>query len=90
MPAFASMTKREEMKPSQPLGVFRGSYLQDIVDIDGRAGLFLLTGSQQFGTMESSTQSLAGRIGLLRLRPFSPAELQAADVAPADVDTLLF
>jgi predicted AAA+ superfamily ATPase len=66
------------------------SYLQGIVDTDGRAGLFLLSGSQQFGMMESITQSLAGRICLLHLWPFSLAELQAADAAPADVDTLLF
>jgi predicted AAA+ superfamily ATPase len=66
------------------------SYLQGIVDADGRAGLFLLSGSQQFGMMESITQSLAGRIALLRLWPFSLAELQAVDAAPADVDTLLF
>jgi predicted AAA+ superfamily ATPase len=66
------------------------SYLQGIVDADGRAGLFLLTGSQQFGMMESIIQSLAGRIALLRLWPFSLAELQAVDAAPADVDSLLF
>jgi predicted AAA+ superfamily ATPase len=66
------------------------SYLQGFVDTDGRAGLFLLTGSQQFGMMESITQSLAGRIALLRLWPFSLAELQAVDAAPADVNTLLF
>ncbi|MDR2675291.1 MAG: ATP-binding protein, partial [Opitutaceae bacterium] len=65
------------------------SYLQGIVDADGRPGLFILTGSQQFGLVESITQSLAGRISLLRLLPFSLGELQAAGIAPADLDTLL-
>lgn len=66
------------------------SYLQGIVDADKRPGLFILTGSQQFGMMESITQSLAGRVALLQLLPFSLGELQAADVAPPDVDTLLY
>ena len=39
------------------------SYLQGIVDNDGRMGLFVLTGSQQFGLLSKITQSLAGRVG---------------------------
>jgi len=66
------------------------SYLQGIVDADGRMGLFILTGSQQFGMMESITQSLAGRIALLQLWPFSLSELQDAGRAPHDKDSLLF
>jgi hypothetical protein len=40
------------------------SYLQIIVDADGRMGLYILTGSQQFGLMSGITQSLAGRAAL--------------------------
>lgn len=65
------------------------SYLQGIVDNDGRMGLFILTGSQQFGMIEAINQSLAGRIALLQLWPFSLSELQAANAAPPDIDTLL-
>ena len=41
------------------------SYIQGIVDKDGRMGLFILTGSQQFGLRAGISQSLAGRVGLL-------------------------
>lgn len=66
------------------------SYLQTRVDADGRMGLFILTGSQQFGLLSHITQSLAGRVSLLTLLPFSLEELQAAHQAPASLDTLLF
>jgi predicted AAA+ superfamily ATPase len=66
------------------------SYLQGVVDADRRAGQFILTGSQQFGMMASITQSLAGRVSLLQLLPFSLGELQAVDAAPPDVNHLLF
>jgi len=65
------------------------SYLQGVVDADGRMGRFILTGSQQFGLVEAITQSLAGRVALLNLLPFSLPELQAADRAPKDLETLL-
>jgi len=65
------------------------SYLQAVVDEDGRTGLFILTGSQQFGLMAGISQSLAGRVALVPLLPFSLAELQAGGRAPATVDQLL-
>jgi predicted AAA+ superfamily ATPase len=65
------------------------SYLQGIVDADRRMGRFILTGSSQFELIESITQSLAGRTSMLTLLPFSLAELQSADRAPASVDALL-
>jgi uncharacterized protein len=52
-------------------------------------GRFILTGSSQCEWIESITQSLAGRASMLTLLPFSLAELQAADRAPASVDALL-
>ena len=63
------------------------SYLQGIVDAKNRPGQFVLTGSQHFGLIERLTQSLAGRVGFLRLLPFSLSELQRACQAcsPASV-----
>lgn len=66
------------------------SYLQGMVDADGRMGRFILTGSSQFELIQSITQSLAGRASMLTLLPFSTAELQAEDRAPASVDELLY
>lgn len=51
------------------------TYLQGIVDQAKRPGMFVLTGSQQFGLLSGITQSLAGRAGLLELLPFSLSEL---------------
>lgn len=65
------------------------SYLQGILDADRRMGRFILTGYQQFGTIEAITQSLAGRVSLLSLWPFSLSELQEADRPPASLDALL-
>jgi uncharacterized protein len=65
------------------------SYLQGVVDADKRMGRFILTGSQQFGLVEAITQSLAGRVAMLHLFPFSLPELQAAGRAPATLDALL-
>jgi len=65
------------------------SYLQGVLDGDDRMGRFILTGSQQFGLIEAITQSLAGRVALLNLLPFSLIELQDAGRAPESLDTLL-
>lgn len=65
------------------------SYLQTRVDQDGRAGLFVLTGSQQFHLLEGVTQTLAGRVALVSLLPFSLAELQAVNRAPGSLEELL-
>lgn len=51
------------------------SYIQGIVDKSQTPGQFVLTGSQQFGLMSGINQSLAGRVGLVELLPFSVAEL---------------
>lgn len=66
------------------------SYLQTRVDEDGRPGLFILTGSQQFDLLAGITQSLAGRVALVRLLPFSLGELQRAEQAPSALEDLLF
>jgi len=65
------------------------SYLQGILDEDKRTGLFILTGSQQFGLATGIAQSLAGRVALLPLLPFSLSELSAAGEAPDNIDKLM-
>ena len=46
---------------------------------DYAPGKYILTGSSQFRLKENITDSLAGRIGLLKLLPFSIAELEDAE-----------
>jgi hypothetical protein len=58
------------------------SYIQTEVDLDDTAGRFILTGSQQFLLMEKVGQTLAGRVALLHLLPFSLSELTGT--TPAD------
>ena len=58
-------------------GLFR--HLKAAVDRDrGRAGAFLLTGSQPLGLMKSVPDSLAGRASIVELEPLSFAEARAA------------
>jgi len=66
------------------------SYLQTRVDSDGRMGLFILTGSQQFGLISGITQSLAGRTAFVELLPFSLAELSLAGKQPKNIDQMLY
>lgn len=66
------------------------SYLQTLVDSKIRPGMFVLTGSQHFGLLSGITQSLAGRVGLVHLLPFSIPELSAARRLPKTLDDLLF
>jgi predicted AAA+ superfamily ATPase len=54
------------------------SYLQGMVDGERVAGRFVLTGSQQFDLMAGISQSLAGRIGLVRLLPLAASEIGAS------------
>ncbi|OGP79861.1 MAG: AAA family ATPase [Deltaproteobacteria bacterium RBG_19FT_COMBO_60_16] len=63
------------------------SYIQTIVDLEGKAGRFILTGSQQFLMLSKVSQSLAGRIALLRLHPLSLSELRGT--TPLNPDRLL-
>lgn len=66
------------------------SYLQSHVDLDGRPGRFILTGSQQFGLLSKVGQSLAGRTGIIQLLPFSLTELKTANILTSDLSRLLF
>ncbi len=65
------------------------SYLQSLVDADGRMGLYILTGSQQFGLMSDIAQSLAGRTAFVELLPFSLNELTQASRLPGSIDLML-
>lgn len=66
------------------------SYLQGRVDEDRRAGLFILTGSQQLGVLAGVSQTLAGRAAILPLLGFSLEELAAAHVPVPSLSDLLF
>ena len=66
------------------------SYLQTHVDASGKKGRFILTGSHNYLLQEKVSQSLAGRVVMLKLLPFSLQELQAAGKLPADVNKVLF
>ena len=59
------------------------SYLQGVIDEDRKPGRFILTGSQQFLLMQSVSQSLAGRVAVVTLPPFSLAEL--TEVSQLDI-----
>jgi len=66
------------------------SYIQTYVDEQNKEGLFILTGSFNFGLMEGISQSLAGRVGLLTLLPFSFNELESPGVLPDSLESLLY
>lgn len=51
------------------------SYLQEVLDSSSEPGRFILTGSNNFLLQQNISQSLAGRVAILNLLPFSTAEL---------------
>ena len=66
------------------------SYLQQIIDESEQCGLFILTGSQQFGMMSGITQSLAGRAAIVQLLPFSYNEWYGRQKPTNTLDEILF
>ncbi|MEY4268673.1 MAG: hypothetical protein RIS90_3208 [Pseudomonadota bacterium] len=66
------------------------SYLQTRVDAHRRMAEFVLTGSQQFGLLSTISQTLAGRVGLVQLLPFSLQELSGGPSPLPNLDTLLW
>ena len=66
------------------------SYLQTRVDAEKKMGQFVLTGSQQFGLLSNITQTLAGRVGMVQLLPFSLQEMQRGELAIHDLDDLMW
>ncbi len=65
------------------------SYLQTHCDDVGREGMYILTGSQDLQLMEAVDQSLAGRVGLLHLLPFSKSEMASGGILPQSTDERL-
>ncbi len=49
-------------------------------------GMYVLTGSQLFNLMEGVTQSMAGRVGIIRMLPLSLNEIHGRDEPPFEVD----
>ncbi|MBI4249846.1 MAG: ATP-binding protein [Elusimicrobia bacterium] len=52
-------------------------FLRHVVDLDRRPGRFVLTGSAQPSMIRQAGESLAGRVGILELTPFTAQELAA-------------
>lgn len=65
------------------------SYMQQIIDENIRPGMFILTGSQQFGLISGITQSLAGRSALVRLLPFTLHEWYGTNIN-VPIDQVLY
>lgn len=65
------------------------SYIQVIVDKKKKKGMFILTGSHQALLNQEISQSLAGRVSLLKLLPLSIAELISANI-DQETDSLLY
>ncbi len=65
------------------------SYLQTHSDDAGKDGMYILTGSQNLQLMEAVDQSLAGRVGLLHLLPFSRQEMKDGGIFPESTDAKL-
>lgn len=66
------------------------SYLQTKTDLSKKMGQYILSGSQNFLLLEKISQSLAGRVALFHLLPFSISELNAAGKLPATLEKMIF
>jgi predicted AAA+ superfamily ATPase len=58
--------------------------IKKVVDLDNRPGQFLITGSANILNLPTVQESLAGRIGKVRLRPLSQGEISGAEPAFLD------
>ena len=65
------------------------SFLQVLSDERGKPGEYILTGSQHFLLQKSISQSLAGRVFVSHLLPFSIHELGQARLLPEDPNEAL-
>lgn len=66
------------------------SYIQLEADAKKRPGYFILTGSQNFLMNKAITQSLAGRVAILTLLPFSISELKENNLLDQNADEAIF
>ena len=65
------------------------SYIKTAIDDDRRPGRWLLTGSQNFPVMQNVSQSLAGRVAVMTLLPFSVGEATNKARGDLSIDDLL-
>ena len=70
-------------------GPLLSSYLQEIIDQDPASGRWILTGSHNLSVMESTGQSLAGRVAVLHLLPLSRREVASFEDHPETMDETL-
>jgi len=66
------------------------SYLQVVIDKKKQMGRYILSGSQNFALLENISQSLAGRVALFNLLPFSYKEMTAGKLKIKNIDQLIF
>lgn len=66
------------------------SFIQERVDESPVPGRYVLTGSEHLGLSRAISQSLAGRVSIHHLLPFSLEELLAAGQAPESLFAALF
>lgn len=67
------------------------SYIQVYADESPEPGKFILTGSQNFLLLEKKiSQSLAGRVAIFKLLPFSFSELMNSRYKHSELDTYMF
>ena len=65
--------------------------LKLVVDVNSYVpGKYILTGSSQFRLKQNITDSLAGRVGLLKLLPFSLQELKETHLLPDEPYEIIF
>ncbi|MEZ4830145.1 MAG: AAA family ATPase [Bacteroidia bacterium] len=62
------------------------SYIQVIVDKEKVTGKYIISGSQNLLLMESISQSLAGRVAIFNLLPFSLEEIENTRFALSDYE----
>jgi uncharacterized protein len=66
------------------------SYIQTIVDQEQRSGSYILTGSNNYLLQENLSQTLAGRVAILKLLPLSMEELTGAGYQAVNYEEYLF
>ncbi|MCY7409166.1 MAG: ATP-binding protein [Chitinophagales bacterium] len=66
------------------------SYIQTHADEKRKAGQYIFTGSQNYLLMQNVTQSLAGRVAIVKLFPLSMKELTDAGYAIGKLEDVLF
>ena len=63
------------------------SYLQTKIDQENKPGMYILSGSQNFLMLKGVSQSLAGRVGILSMLPFSLGEIKKSGSFPLTAES---